>query len=256
MKKLLISLLIILLLILTVYTIFNGIKIGSLNILGIMDIKDENEELDSRIQYATKLASTDYQKEMAELTDAGKQLDTQKKNYEDLVTVSTDEQVQTAKQFEKYKLEYLWTRIGNHARSEGVSIKIDVRKGTNTTQETYNLDFTVNGSYIGITDFIYAIEDDSSLGFKIEEFKMVPEGEELKATFICKDIAINDIEESLVTNESQGTTDGTTTQNGTNTTNTVTNNTVTTNTTNTVGNTRTNSTNNTTSTSNTTNSVQ
>ena len=48
MKKLLIGIIIVLILILTGITIVKGFQIGSVEILGIMNIKDENEKLDTR----------------------------------------------------------------------------------------------------------------------------------------------------------------------------------------------------------------
>ena len=59
MKKLLIGIIIVLILILTGITIVKGFQIGSVEILGIMNIKDENEKLDTTVKKATKLASTD-----------------------------------------------------------------------------------------------------------------------------------------------------------------------------------------------------
>ena len=103
--------------------------------------------------------------------------------------LATSSEIDQSQIIMTYEIEYLWTKIGNHAKSEGAVIKIDVAKGTNTTKNTYNLEFTVNGTYIAITDFISDIENDSSLGFKIEEFEMSPgDGTNLKATFVCKDI--------------------------------------------------------------------
>lgn len=200
MKKLLISILILLLLLLCIFAVTNGIKIGGINILGISEIKNKSNKLDEDIQIATKLASTDYQKTLTDMQTNIKRLEEEKKNYEDMVTVSTDEQVKTASQFQKYEIEYLWTTVGNHATSEGVVIKMDLVK--TAIENNYNLNFTVNGSYIGITDFISDIENDSVLGFKIEDFKMEPNNDtsDLQATFICKDITIKDITETPAQN--------------------------------------------------------
>ena len=52
------------------------------------------------------------------------------------------------------------------------------------------------GSYVGIEEFITGIEDDSKLGFKIENFSMKSSSEnggEVQATFVCKDITIQGI---------------------------------------------------------------
>ena len=224
MKKLLLLILIALLVILNIYLVLNGISLGNVTILGLKGIQEKNTEVDSTIAQATKLASTDYPKALSNIETDLKKLETEKKNYEDMVTISTSEDVANAKQLTKYNIEFLWTKLGNHATSEGVTIKIDVTKGSNTTQETYNLNFTANGSYIGISDFISAVENDSQLGFKIEDFKMVPNTDttDLQATFVCKDVAIIDITNiatsTVVTNNTDNANTNTT-QSNTNVTN-------------------------------------
>ena len=74
MKKLLLSTIIFLIVVLIGVTVVRGFEIGKLNILGIKDIKKENEDLDERIKEATKLASTDYQKKKDELDETIKKL--------------------------------------------------------------------------------------------------------------------------------------------------------------------------------------
>ena len=252
MKKLLILILIALLLILAGFFALHGVTIGNVEILGAEGIRTRSEELDEKIQEAGKLAEKDYVQAVNSVESNAKELESKKQEYDELVSVSTTEDVEAAKKLLPYEIEKLWVKLGNHATSEGAVMKMDVVKGSNTTENTYNLKFTVTGSYISITDFISDIENDSDLGFKIEEFKMVPgTGSDLQATFTCKGIAIKDVQETTTT-----TTD-TTTNGSTNTTNTNTN---TTNTNNTTGNTTTNSTsnqNNTNSTNSTnTNSAQ
>ena len=161
----------------------------------ILECGLESEQLDKTVEQATKLACTDFPKAVTDVNENVKKLQAKKQSYEDMATVSTDSQVQLASQYEKYKVEVLWTKIGKHATSEGVVMKMDITKGASNTTDTYNLNFTATGSYISITDFITDIEDDASLGFKIEEFKMVPgdSNDQLTATFVCKDITIEGI---------------------------------------------------------------
>ena len=238
MKKLLILILIALLLALVGIVAFNGVVIGSIEILGIRGIQDRSAELDEKIQEAGKLAQKDYQQAVKDVEDNSKKLQDTKQEYEEMTAVSSASDVESAAQLETYEIETLWVKLGNHATNEGTTMKMDVTKGSNTTQNTYNLNFTVNGSYISITDFISDIENDDTLGFKIEEFKMVPSGSDsnLQATFVCKDIAIKEITETTPTTttntNTNNTTNGTNTTNATNTTNT-TNTANTTNTTNT-----------------------
>lgn len=261
MKKLLIILLIVLLIVLNCFAIFKGVSLLGINILSIGQIQEANQNLDTKIGEATTLASTDYPNLLKDMETHLKKLEEEKKNYEDMVTISTGEQVQLANQYQKYEVEYLWTVIGNHATKEGVVIKIDIVAANG--ENNYNLNFTVNGSYIGITEFISDIENDSALGFKIENFSMKPGAstQELQATFTCKDITIKDITKSTTANKDNATktlddlnnnpensaedaeTNNETTENNTNTTNTNANTTSNTNTnttsstTNTAGNT-------------------
>ena len=155
MKKLLITAIIILLIILTGITMVKGINVGKLSVLGIKDIKKEDEQLNTTIQQATKLASTDYQKKINDLNDQIKKLENEKQEYEEMVNVSTESQTQTANQFlGGYKIEYLYVRIGTHAKTEGVEMKMDVSRSSAGTEDTYNLNFTVTGAYARIAEFI------------------------------------------------------------------------------------------------------
>lgn len=247
MKKLLILSIITLLTILIIVTAINGLHIGSLEILGIKGMQAKNEDLDEKIQEATRLASTDFKNAQTQVTDNMKQLESKKQEYQDMVTVSTDTQVEEASQITQYESERIDTAIGGHARSEGVTLDLEYRQETNNVRNTYNLYFTVVGQYVNIIEFISDIEDDKTLGFKIENFKMVGDSNNnVKATFVCRDIAIIGIS-SLSSSTSETTTDNGTNTNSSNSSNTNTSNTNTSNTNTTSSNssnsTNTNSTN-------------
>ena len=240
MKKLLILILIALLLALTIFIVIQGVNIGNVEILGIKGIQGKSAELDGKIQNAASLVEKTYKQAVSDVDNNAKKLEEEKKNYEDMTTVSSDSEVAEASQLERYEIETLWVRLGNHATSQGVVMQMDVLPSTSGAANTYNLRFTATGSYISITDFISAIENDSTLGFKIEEFKMVPSGSDLQATFVCKDIAIAEVTATTPTNTDTNNTNNT---NGTNNTNNA-------NATNTNNTTNTSNTNNTSNTSN------
>lgn len=214
------------------YQVFNGIQ-------------TKNNDLDEKIQKAAKLVEKDFQQAVSAVQTSTKKLKEEKQNYEDLVTISSDGDVQNANQIEKYELETLYVRLGNHATSQGVDIQLDVLTGTNNAKDYYNLKFTATGSYISITDFISAIENDSMLGFKIEEFKMSPSGttETLQASFVCKNIAIKEFSTNKQINNTNFTDDETEQNINTNQNNKEPNNTNTTNKENRNRNTNTNETN-------------
>lgn len=246
MKKLLILILITLLLILTMFIGIKGVTIGKIEILGIQGIQAKNSELDSKIQDAAKLVEKTYAQTISEVNSNAKKLKEEKQNYQDMTAISSDGETQAVNQIEKYEIETLWVKLGNHATSEGVVMKMDVTSGSSGAQDSYNLNFTVTGGYVQIEDFISSIENDSTLGFKIEEFKMAPSGNDLQATFVCKDIPIKQV--SSTTTVTQNTT---TDENNTANTNTAGNNTTGNNTANAVNNT--NTTNNTTNNATTSN---
>ena len=54
-----------------------------------------------------------------------------------------------------------------------------------------DLNFTVTGEYIDITNFIYSIENDDKLKFEISNFTMEKGGENLQATFVVKKVPVN-----------------------------------------------------------------
>ena len=234
MKKLLILILIALVLALTIFTIMNGLQIGSFHILGIRQIQDKNAELEDTVTEATKLASSSFPSTVNELNASMEDLKKHKTAYEDMVAVSESGDVETASQLSNYNLDFLWTQIGTHATSEGVNIDMALTQGTGG-QNVYNINFTAVGSYVGISEFIRDIEDDSDLAFKIEEFSMTA-GEstsQLRATFVCKNIPIEGISSiDTRTQTNTNTSNNTNTTNSTNTANSA-NTANTTNTTNT-----------------------
>lgn len=237
MRKILLGLLVILLLALAVYTAVYGIELGGLKINSIPAIKEENEILESKIDKASKLRTTQYPSEITVLEGAYKKLVAEKENYEQILALGVDENGQPINKIQEYEMEKIWVAMGNHAKAQGVDLKMDVTLN-NSVSKTYDLKFTVTGGYIQIVDFLYDVERDSTLVFKIENFKLVA-GETtdvLVGTFTCKDIKINinDITGSNSTTSTNSSSNSNTSSSNTNTTNTTTNsnNTNTSNTTN------------------------
>lgn len=250
MRKILLGLLVILLLALSVYIAVYGIELGGLQINSIPAIKEENDVLETKIETASKLRTTQYPSEITILEGAYKKLVAEKENYEQILALGVDENGQPINKIQEYEMEKIWVAMGNHAKAQGVDLKMDVTLN-NSVSKTYDLKFTVTGGYIQIVDFLYDVERDSTLVFKIENFKLVA-GETtdvLVGTFTCKDIKINITETNSSSTSTGSSTDSSTSGSSTNTTNTNTN-TNSTNTSNTT-NTNTNSSNTTNTNTNT-----
>ena len=195
MKKILITVLIILLIILAYFAIFKGISIGSFHLLSVGEIATENDKLTQEIAQTELLMYTDYPSKTDELDQSVSSLLTAKDEYHDLASISTEGELAEASQEETYTLAYLWTRLGRYATSEGVVAKFDIVTGSTGESDVKNIQFTITGDYPQIILFVEDIEDDSELGFRIENFKLVQAGGDLQATFTVRNVRIE--QESL-----------------------------------------------------------
>lgn len=203
MRKLLLTILLIVLIILSGYMLFAKLEIGNIEILGIKTLMNENDKLDSAIATTTQVATIQYDSALKTLETASQGLLKQKEEYDNYIINSSNNGA-INKQIQSYELEYLWIKIGNYAADEGVTLKMDVAVN-NATLGTYNLNFSAIGTYIQITEFIYDLDNDSSLLFKIEDFELKPNNSEsnLIATFVCKDISININSEDIVSSSNE-----------------------------------------------------
>lgn len=227
MRKILIAILLILLIVLAYFTIFEGISIGSFKVLNTAEIISMNDSLNSKIEEANRKIKIDLQEKKESLQNEINKLNQSKEEYFKQANTSTDSEIEKANTEEIYDMEFLWLRVGRYARTKGVNIEM-VPTSTNTGEtEITNLSFTVVGQYIGIMNFISAIEDDSELLFRIENFDLVSDsGDNLKATFNVNGLNIKKEEVTTEITTTQTTTDGQTnnditTTTGGNTTNTV-----------------------------------
>ena len=241
MRKILISVLVCLMLVLTAFYVVNGM--AKINVKGVKGIDQKNSELESKISELSNVISVTYQGAQTNLSKTASTLIDNKTEYENQATLSNLNSSNYATGLEAYDIDYLWTKLGNYAKEEGVVIKIDVTAG-GTSSNLYNLNFTVGGTYVGATDFIYDIENDSKLGFKIDNFKMTANtNAEIIASFTCKDIplSLGNIENTTQDKDKDNTNANTTNTTNTTNTNKVTTNTTENNTANTAANTSTTS---------------
>ena len=239
MKRVLIIVLIVLLLALGTTVIINGFKFGDFTIFGFRNLRKLNNSLENKLEEASELTSVTYPEKISALTSASKQLISTKEKYQDKVAYSSEEDVRKANEIETFKVDFIFTRLGNHAKKYGLVIDLDAKK--TSTDSVYNLNFTVHGKYALISEFIRAVENDQELTFTIESFSLELEEkpETLKATFTVPELRL-DIDESISNPTSSVTVvkSETSTSNGTNTTtnNSTSNKTTTNATTNSTGN--------------------
>ena len=182
MRKILIGILTILLIVMAVLVITKGLTIGNFKILSVKQIIEGNDKLTSELSQTEKLIKSDYPAKLESLDSNVSNLLAAKEEYQDLADVSTKSEINKATTVETYTVEFLWTRLGRHATAEGVYLSY--------TPTNNSIKFAVSGDYIPILSFVSAIENDSKLGFRIENFKLIPGGNNLQATFETRNINI------------------------------------------------------------------
>lgn len=171
MKKILISIIIILLIGLGYIIGVKSLSIGQLKLESVGDIKNASASLDQKFNTSKEISAKTYPKSIEDLDKVVRDLKTAKQQYQAKTLNNPDVQSNLGIiQVEKYNIEYLWTIIGNYATKNGVTLTLDIK--STSTQDVYNLNFSLEGKYIGITDFIYSLEDDSELKFEIKDFKI------------------------------------------------------------------------------------
>ena len=156
------------------------------------------------------------------LQNSKNSFDVAKEEYEN-IDDSTIEQVREATKEEAYFIEYLWVVLGNYATANNVDISIITPGSTvanDTTNNTANaagatggseteteqiqqnqmntstslnsgIKITVQGRYANVSDFVFDVENDKSLRFKLDNIKMEYSGDnEIKATFDVLSLAV------------------------------------------------------------------
>lgn len=218
MRKILIGILTILLIVMAVLVITKGLTICNFKILSVKQIIEGNDKLTAEISETEKLIRSNYPTELETLDSTVSSLLAAKEEYQDLADVSTKSEINKATTVETYTVEFLWTRLGRHATAEGVYLSY--------TPTNNSIKFTVSGDYIPILSFVSAIENDSKLGFRIENFKLIPGGNNLQATFETRNINIKTegvntaVQSTTITESAPTNTPDTNTQNTNSTTET------------------------------------
>lgn len=202
MKKILISAIGLLLLVFLIVFVLKGFHKSNIDIYSFEEIKNQSNNLNDKIEEANIEINQNYAKSVEDIENATNNLKKVKKEYEDKIGINGQLGIT---QIEKYKIEYLWGIIGGYAKAEGIRVDLDIKE--TSIDDTYNINFVLYGSYIGITDFLYDIENDDELNYRIKNFEIKPSTtttttttenkvtttstETLYATFVVENIIIN-----------------------------------------------------------------
>lgn len=175
MRKILIGVLIVVLIASIAFTLINGIAIGNVQISSIKQLAEKDKELEDNIRNLKNMKEVTFSDSIEQLEQENKRLKSKREEYSALIN-NAEGEVANIISAEKYQIEYLWVKLGNYATKNGVTLKLNILNSSTGVSGVYDLSFTLNGGYAGITEYIYEIENDYTLGFKIEKFLLVPGG--------------------------------------------------------------------------------
>lgn len=188
MKRILIIVLLVLALVATYMLVKDGLEIKNIKfkIYSYSEIKDDSDSLTTAVGAYNRKNTTEYQAALTNLKTSIKKYKTAKEQYEELIEeISTNEQVDNGSEIvintnlPVYELSYLWVKMGNYAKSEGLDLTLSLEKASTVaatgtiSYDLYNLKLNVTGEYINIANFLYDLEDDDELGFEIRDYSMV-----------------------------------------------------------------------------------
>lgn len=189
MKKILLSVVIVLLLVLGIATIVKGIQIGDFRINSIKEIGENSKTLDGKVQEVNTLIDVQYPSKQEELKTAVRKMQQAKEDYLNEISYTSNEELASTLEIKNFDIERIWAKVGNYATDQGVNISLSLSQKSTTGAR--NMHFTVTGTYVAQTNFLYAIEDDPELNYRIYNYKLSPkEGNILEATFAIKETVI------------------------------------------------------------------
>ena len=153
------------------------------NILpSVFELQASSKTLETSVANLEKISSTEYDEKKNLLNTTIEEYKKAKTEYESIVPVNTGKpEIEITALKDVYDIDFLWTIVGNYATEEGINLKFDVKRNNNSLSSINNtssnyvvcdLEFTITGNYINLTDFMYDIEDDDRLNFEINDFSM------------------------------------------------------------------------------------
>ena len=107
MRKILIAVLLVLLIVLAYFTIFQGISIGSFNILSTGKIIELNNDLDSKIEEANTKIKVSLKERRESVKQEVEKLTKSKENYYKRANTSTETQIEKANTEEIYDVDHI-----------------------------------------------------------------------------------------------------------------------------------------------------
>ncbi|MBR5227815.1 MAG: hypothetical protein IKV94_04165 [Clostridia bacterium] len=157
---------------LTTLLALNDFSIANIDILSIKGMQNKKQELTLKEAELT-VAEVGFQSATSALQNAKDAYAASKNKYDAI----TDEQIETIKEATKedhYYIDWLWIVVGEYAEENNLTLNvIDSRTGNSDVDSAQGtIKIKVLGRYEDIANFVFEIENDNELRFKLDNMAM------------------------------------------------------------------------------------
>ncbi|MBR6688524.1 MAG: hypothetical protein IKL68_00715 [Clostridia bacterium] len=208
-KKILIMLVVLLILVISIVVVVTtDISLGNIKSAAIFTISEGKSSLNGLIEKEATIRA-EHQSALDTLERTKNSYAVEKERF-DKIDQATIDLVKEATKDEKYFIEYLWITLGNYAEDNKLAIDVITPGSTSaSTGETLNgslgnqnqdqtsqdsnidtaignnaIRIIVKGRYANVADFVYDVENDKELKFRLDNMKMVyKSNNQIEATF-------------------------------------------------------------------------
>lgn len=186
--------------------------------LGTSSIKTVIEQHDEIANKEAELLAkqNEYKSLNTNLDNLKKSFQTEKSKYE-AISEDTIHIIRESNTEENYSLEYMWIKLGNYATKHNLTLimvepgnsgtlnkegeqtnsssnenSVVEKEGNQNSGSSEYLQIQVTGNYIDLSDFVFEVENDEELNFKLDNILMeYVSGTTIKTTFDVKNIIIH-----------------------------------------------------------------
>lgn len=243
MKRLITFVSLIIIIFLGYALIKNGFENDKFQIASYKTIENKSEALTKKLANYERKNQEEFETAKSNLDSTIKSYKNSKSKYEAIVEELSDvlnnpsDSEQTAPTEEiiysnqkTYDINYTNVILGNYAKENGVDMtyKLLADANTDTTSSVYkyflaDIEFSVTGQYIDVSNFISDIENDENLAWEISNFSMGSGAGGVTGKFVVKSVPIDSetyIESAPLGEEGENSGDGAVSGDGTTTDNT------------------------------------
>lgn len=164
---------------LTIVSIYSGINFLGIKTNSYLKIKEADQTLTGKIEELEKVKNVDFLQAQQRLEDETKSFNQTKETYLSKIEAAKEAGAKEGVVLESYDIEFLWAIIGRYATSQDLKLTLEVKEGrlkeefeTNKKFKPWDLNFTVQGEYGDIIEFIYKLEKDEKISARISDFSI------------------------------------------------------------------------------------